>query len=88
MQNVCLGCSIDFVMIGPLHKAYPDGCQHRLHNLLRLRPYPMRGHWLLHSGMLNAAQQQRHAFSAVALQASDYRAFPQGKKALLTEVIA
>ena len=27
--------------------AHPDGCQHRLQILLRLRPYPMRGHRLL-----------------------------------------
>ena len=31
-------------MIGLLYKAYPDGCQQVL---LRLRPYPLRGHWLL-----------------------------------------
>jgi len=30
------------VLIGLLYKAYPDGCQ-----LLRLRPYPMRGYRLL-----------------------------------------
>ncbi len=37
----------DLVLIGRLYKAYLDGCQHRLQILLRLRPYPMRGHWLL-----------------------------------------
>ena len=38
---------LDTVLIGLLYKAYPDGCQHRLQVLLRLRPCPMRGHWLL-----------------------------------------
>jgi len=28
-------------------QGYPGGCQHRLQILLRLRPYPMRGHRLL-----------------------------------------
>jgi len=31
----------------PMYKAYPNGCQHRLQVLLRLRPYPSRGHRLL-----------------------------------------
>ena len=34
-------------MKGLLYKASPNGCQHRLQILLRLRPYPMRGDWLL-----------------------------------------
>ncbi len=34
------------VMIGLLYKAYPNGCQQVL---LRLRPYPVRGQWLLYS---------------------------------------
>ncbi len=37
----------NLVLIGLLYKAYPDDCQHRLEILLRLRPYPMRGHQLL-----------------------------------------
>ena len=31
-----------------MYKAHPDGCQHRLQVLLRLRPYPIRGHGLLY----------------------------------------
>ncbi len=31
----------------PVVQGYPDGCQHRLQTLLRLRPYPMRGRRLL-----------------------------------------
>ena len=37
----------DVTLIGILYNAYPDGCQHRLHVLLRLRPYPVRVHQLL-----------------------------------------
>jgi len=37
----------DLVLIGLLYKAHPNGCQHRLQILPRLRPYPMRGHRLL-----------------------------------------
>jgi len=33
-------CIIDLVLIGLLYKAYPDGCQHGLQILLRLRPTP------------------------------------------------
>ena len=36
------------ILVGLLYKAYPNGCQHRLQVLLRLRPYPMRGHQLLY----------------------------------------
>ncbi len=39
-----LHTEMDSQLIGLLYKAHPDGCQHRLHILLRLRPCPMRGH--------------------------------------------
>ncbi len=45
-SSVCL--YYDLILIGLLYKAHPDGCQHRLQILLRPRPYPIRGHWLLH----------------------------------------
>ena len=38
----------DLVLIGLLYKAYPDGCQHGLQILLRLRPYPMKRDRLLY----------------------------------------
>ena len=41
----------NLVMIGLLYKLTRDGCQHRLQILLRLRPYPMRGHRLLHTAI-------------------------------------
>ncbi len=34
-------CVVDF--IGLLYMAYPNGCQHNITFLLRLRPYPVRG---------------------------------------------
>jgi len=39
--------SHDLALIGLLYKAYPNGCQHRLQVLPRLRLYSMRGHRLL-----------------------------------------
>jgi hypothetical protein len=38
---------VDLVVIGLLYMAYPNKCQHKGTFLPRLRPYPMRGHWLL-----------------------------------------
>ena len=40
--------AFDLVVIGLLYMAYPDG-RHKLIFLPRLRPYPMRGHWLLNA---------------------------------------
>jgi len=45
--QVCLYFCFNLVVIGLMYKAYPDDCQHRLQVLLRLRPYPVRGHRLL-----------------------------------------
>jgi len=36
------------VMTGLVYKAYPNGCQRKYTFLPRLRPYPLRGHWLLY----------------------------------------
>jgi len=41
---ICAFCYCYLVIIGLLFKAYPNGCQQVL---LRLRPYPVRGHCLL-----------------------------------------
>ncbi len=35
------------VVIGLVYKIYPDGCRRQHTFLLRLRPYPVREHWLL-----------------------------------------
>ena len=39
--------SHDVVIFGLLYMAYPDGCRLEITFLLRLMPYPMRGHGLL-----------------------------------------
>ena len=47
VELACLGfCCKHYylVLIGLFYKAYPNGCQQVL---LRLRPYPVRGHRLL-----------------------------------------
>ncbi len=43
----CSQVYFNFVVIGLLYMAYPNGCQHTLTFQPRLRPYPMKGHRLL-----------------------------------------
>ena len=38
---------VTLAVIGLVYKAYPNDCRHKCTFLLRLRPYPVRGHWLL-----------------------------------------
>ena len=62
-ELLCISClwpvwhaaADDLLLIGLFHKAHPNGSQHRLQILLRLRPYPMRGHWLLNAAADAAA---------------------------------
>ncbi len=60
--------NLDSVVIGLLYTAYPDGCWHQFTFLPRLRPYPVRGHWLLYHvinhvyhHVIDATFQQRPA---------------------------
>ena len=42
---------LKFSLERPIVQGCPNGCQHRIQILLRLRPYPVRGHCLLYVGL-------------------------------------
>ena len=52
-QQSCVYCTCFCSFVnGSLHMAYPNGCRHNVAFLLRLRPYPMRGHELLRQALM------------------------------------
>ncbi len=49
------------VVIGLLYMACSDGCIHKFTSVPRLRPYPMRGHWVLYVGQQYNSTEQPQA---------------------------
>ena len=56
------------VMTGLVYMAYPDGCQHRCTVMSRLRPYPMRWHWLSYTALYTGCVRSQHCMTLSASQ--------------------